>query len=322
MSNPPDSSPILDTDAEPIKSQITQQPGALKSFIAGGVGGMALVIVGQPLDTIKVRIQTMPTPAAGQPPMYNGVVDCAFKSMKAEGPLALYKGMSAPLAGVTPMYALCFLGYGVGKSMFCTPESFSDPTQPENLARIGAAGAVSALFTTPILAPGERAKCVLQTQGKSGKFNGPVDVWKHLYREGGIASVNRGFLSTLARDGVASFFYFSTYEFLKYQFTQTGESSPSVAGTLTAGGLAGILNWAGALPIDTLKSRLQIAPEGKYKHGIRSVFKEVMANEGIGALYKGFTAVMLRAFPANAACFYAYELALKGMNKVSALDGY
>ena len=31
-------------------------PSALKNFIAGGAGGIALVITGQPLDTIKVKI--------------------------------------------------------------------------------------------------------------------------------------------------------------------------------------------------------------------------------------------------------------------------
>ncbi len=33
-------------------------PGLLKSFIAGGVGGVCLVSVGHPFDTIKVRVQT------------------------------------------------------------------------------------------------------------------------------------------------------------------------------------------------------------------------------------------------------------------------
>jgi hypothetical protein len=37
----------------------TKQPDLLKQFIAGGVGGVCLVLVGHPLDTIKVRIQTM-----------------------------------------------------------------------------------------------------------------------------------------------------------------------------------------------------------------------------------------------------------------------
>lgn len=42
------------------------------------------------------------------------------------------------------------------------------------------------------------------------------------------------------------------------------------------------------------------APEGKYPNGFRDVLRELIREEGIGSLYKGFNAVMLRAFPANA----------------------
>lgn len=42
------------------------------------------------------------------------------------------------------------------------------------------------------------------------------------------------------------------------------------------------------------------APEGKYPNGFRDVLRELIREEGVASLYKGFTAVMLRAFPANA----------------------
>ena len=41
------------------------------------------------------------------------------------------------------------------------------------------------------------------------------------------------------------------------------------------------------------------APAGTYS-GMYDVYKHLMKTEGITALYKGFTPVMLRAFPANA----------------------
>ena len=82
-----------------------------------------------------------------------------------EGIKGLYRGMAAPLTGVTPMYALCFFGYGsrrcpcivathrepgVGKKVFCDDDAF----EKLKLGQIAMAGAMSAAFTTPILAPG------------------------------------------------------------------------------------------------------------------------------------------------------------------------
>jgi len=284
---------------------------------------MCLVFVGHPLDTIKVRLQTMQT-VPGQPPPYKGFLDCATKMIRTEGPLSLYKGMLAPLMGVTPMYSLCFLGYGIGKQIFWTDSTLQDL----DLARIGLAGATSGLFTTPILAPLERLKCVLQVQNARAvadptikKFAGPLPLAKHILATNGVRSLFRGYLATNLRDSVASVAYFATYEWLKRKLTPEGQSRPSVWGTLFAGGMAGIMNWLPAIPIDTLKSRLQIAEEGKYKHGIRSVAAEIFAADGLGAIrtmYRGTGAVIIRAFPANAATFLGYETAKRVLRSFSA----
>ena len=41
-----------DSEEEPRN----RQPSAFKNFIAGGVGGICVVLVGHPLDTIKVML--------------------------------------------------------------------------------------------------------------------------------------------------------------------------------------------------------------------------------------------------------------------------
>ena len=56
------------------------------------------------------------------------------------------------------------------------------------------------------------------------------------------------------------------------------------------------------------------APEGTYPRGVRDAFRRLLAQEGVTALYKGITPVMLRAFPANAACFIGLEVGLKFLN--------
>jgi solute carrier family 25 carnitine/acylcarnitine transporter 20/29 len=259
----------------------------------------------------QVRLQT------SAPGVYKGTLDCAMRTIRKEGPLALYRGMLGPIVGVTPMYALCFFGYGVGKQIFTTEDTFRNMTAG-NLGLIGLAGATSGIFSTPLMAPLERVKCIMQIQGSDGwkagegqrKYTGLGDCLKDTYAKGGVSSLFRGFWATMLRDCTASFFYFSTYEFLKHQLNKDGQS-PSIMATLFAGGMAGVMNWAGCLPIDTLKSRYQVAPAGRYKHGIRSVFTEVMANEGPRALWRGAAPIFIRAFPANAACFLGIEATRK-----------
>ena len=81
----------------------------VKSFLSGGFGGMSLVAVGHPLDTIKVRLQTSS--------QYSGMLDCAKQTIAQDGIKGLYRGMSAPLVGITPIFATYFWGFDVGKSI-------------------------------------------------------------------------------------------------------------------------------------------------------------------------------------------------------------
>lgn len=57
----------------------------VKNFVAGGVGGSFTVIVGHPFDTVKVRLQTMPVPESGKPPLFTGAADCVRKTISNEG---------------------------------------------------------------------------------------------------------------------------------------------------------------------------------------------------------------------------------------------
>lgn len=286
----------------------------IKTFLAGGGGGASLVVVGHPLDTIKVRLQA---DAAGQ---YKGVVDCAMKAIRSEGPLSLYKGMVPPLSATTPMYALCFFGYNQGKKIFCDADAYD----PKNLklVQIGLAGATSAVFTTPIQAPQELLKCTLQTQ-TDGQFKNAADVARHLYQSGGVRALTRGFGITLVRDASASVMYFSWYEFMKAQLSTvpglSTDGKTNFAGSFVAGGVAGVWNWVPAIPFDRLKTKYQTAAPGVYSgamFGSSSALKEVMAHEGLKGLFKGTAPIFIRAVPANAACFGGYEICFSALTSM------
>ena len=301
----------------PITGAAKVQPAIWKEFIAGGVGGVCEVISGHPLDTIKVRLQTMPVPVNGDRALYTGTMDCIRKTVSHEGVLGLYKGMATPVAVVTPSFALGFFGYGLGKHW--ATKYHGDPNRPLSLTDYFWAGAFSGIFTTIAMAPGERIKCLLQIQQGRGSgtklYSGPMDCARQLYREGGIRSIYKGTVLTLMRDIPASGAYFASYEGFKQLLTPVGHDPDklSFSSILVAGGIAGICNWVVAIMPDVLKSRYQTAPADACPSMLHLV-RDVLRTEGLRGMYRGFVPVMIRAFPANACCFLGYEVVMKGLN--------
>jgi len=281
---------------------------SVKAFVAGGFGGVCAVLVGHPFDLTKTRLQTAP---AGT---YTGGVDVVKQALRADGARGLYRGVLPPLVGVTPIFAISFWAYDTSKQIiFSLTPNRKDAAL--SITELAAAGFMSAVPTTLVTAPVERAKVLLQVQGQGGsaqQYKGVTDVMKHLYKEGGLRSIFRGTGATLARDGPGSAAYFAAYELTKRALTPAGASPADLnLGTvIIAGGSAGVAMWAIAIPPDVIKSRLQSAPTGTYS-GFLDCVKKTIARDGAKALWKGFGPAMARAFPANAATFLGVEYSRK-----------
>ncbi|KAK4685950.1 hypothetical protein P7C73_g4191, partial [Tremellales sp. Uapishka_1] len=303
------------------KKTAKQTIDPIKSFLSGGAGGISAVLVGHPFDLTKTRLQT------AAPGTYTGAVDVVRKTLARDGVKGMYRGMLPPLVGVTPIFAISFWGYDLGKRIVysLTP---SRSIQALSIPELAFAGFFSAIPATMVAGPAERVKVLLQIQGQSAKpaYNGPVDVVRKLYAEGGLKSIFRGTGATLARDGPGSAVYFATYEYIKRSLSAPPpivpgelEAAPapplSLPAVMLAGGSAGVAMWSLAIPPDTIKSRLQSAPHGTY-NGFLDCARKTIAADGVGALWKGFGPAMARAFPANAATFVGVELSLKAMDKL------
>lgn len=274
---------------------------------------MASVLVGQPFDLVKVRLQT----SEG---VYKNTADCFKQIVKKDGILGLYRGMATPLASITPIFAVSFWSYDLGKKLAIGLRTDKNNTSKElSLPETVLAGAFSAVPTTLFMAPSERVKVLMQIQGQGGeqKYKGPLDVVRHLYKEGGVRSIWRGTGATLLRDSPGSAAYFVAYEVIKKQLTPAGTKPEdlSFGAVMFAGGMAGVAMWTIAIPPDVLKSRLQSAPAGTYS-GLGDCLKKTLKADGPTALFKGLGPAMLRAFPANAATFLGVEYSMKAMNMV------
>ncbi|XP_009342560.2 mitochondrial uncoupling protein 5-like [Pyrus x bretschneideri] len=74
------------------------------SFAAGFVASVA----SNPIDVIKTRVMNMKVEAGRDPP-YTGALDCALKTVRAEGPMALYKGFIPTISRQGPFTVVLFV---------------------------------------------------------------------------------------------------------------------------------------------------------------------------------------------------------------------
>ncbi|KIY70178.1 carnitine/acyl carnitine carrier [Cylindrobasidium torrendii FP15055 ss-10] len=283
---------------------------SVKSFVAGGFGGVCAVLVGHPFDLTKTRLQT------AAPGTYTGGLDVVKRTVAKDGLTGMFRGVVPPLLGVTPIFAISFWAYDTSKLLIfaATPNRKSETL---SIGELATAGFMSAVPTTLVTAPVERAKVLLQVQGQGvageKQYKGVIDVIGHLYKEGGLKSIFRGSFATILRDGPGSAAYFAAYEVTKKALTPAGKSPSDLdlGSIIVAGGMAGVAMWSLAIPPDVLKSRIQSAPEGTYS-GFLDCAKKTIAADGVKALWRGFGPAMARAFPANAATFGMLKLRVRG----------
>ncbi|KAK7307256.1 hypothetical protein VNO77_40153 [Canavalia gladiata] len=74
------------------------------SFAAGFVAAVA----SNPVDVIKTRVMNMKVEPGAAPP-YAGALDCAMKTVRAEGPMALYKGFIPTISRQGPFTVVLFV---------------------------------------------------------------------------------------------------------------------------------------------------------------------------------------------------------------------
>jgi len=290
-----------------------QVPGFVQAmaldFAAGCAGGAAGVIVGQPFDTVKVRLQTQGVGAAAQ---YKGMFDCVAKMVRQESPKSLYKGLTPPLIGLGLQNALIFGTQGQARKLV------GDSQAGEFMA-----GALTGLVSSFVTGPVELAKTKLQVQGvgtkakKSTKlkYRGPVQTMQTIYMEEGFRACFRGTLGVICRDVPATSIYFGSFTALNNLCLRPGETVDNLTPLhlVFTGGTAGILSWAVVYPIDIVKSRIQadgMKPHGRYA-SYHDCCVQGMREQGAKFLTVGFSATMVRAFPVNAAILCTVTMFLR-----------
>ncbi|XP_032812579.1 mitochondrial ornithine transporter 1 [Petromyzon marinus] len=284
---------------------------ALIDTSAGTAGGIACVYSGQPFDTAKVKMQTFPK-------LYNGFVSCLGQTYRAEGMWGLYRGSFPALIANIGENAMLFLCYGFCQRLVARLSHLQEGSRLSNM-QMATAGSLAAGFTAIVICPLELVKCRMQAMREmhaAGKtvFTmadcTAVAVTRNVLRVDGLLGLYNGLSSTWMRDMPGYFCFFWGNEVCKTLFTPPGKTKDDLGAfpLLVSGGMAGVFLWVVVYPLDSVKSRIQVMSMSSRQPGFLAATASIIRTDGIMALYSGFTPTIIRAFPANAALFLAYEL--------------
>ncbi|ROT37878.1 mitochondrial carrier [Sodiomyces alkalinus F11] len=314
-------------------------------FWAGYVSGAVGILIGNPLDLIKVRLQARDTALAGQTP--------AAYARQFGSAASLVTGTAAPIFGYGALNALLFVSYNRTEAALHSAFSagggaaaHSSSSHP-SLWSTWIAGAVGGLATWVVSTPTELVKCRAQV---SSPRQSSWSIAKQVYRGEGVRGLYFGGVVTALRDSIGYGFYFWSYE-LASRWIEA-RSGPLAGGddgdghgagvpfrqeaakVLLCGGLAGIVTWASVFPLDVVKTRVQTQvfeggsgtpasssspllsrggggnaglSSGGGRLGAVEMARAAYREGGMSVFFRGLTVCSVRAFIVNAVQWAVYE---------------
>ncbi|KAF6251378.1 mitochondrial substrate carrier [Scenedesmus sp. NREL 46B-D3] len=295
---------------------------ALDATAGALAGAISRFMVG-PLDVVKIRFQVQLEPISMQhsaklPSHYTGFLN-AFKTIVAdEGIRGLWNGTVPGLLLTIPYTAVQFvalqqckeaaakLGWGERSS---TPVAFTS-------------GALAGAAATVASYPFDLLRTTLAAQGEPKVYRGMTSAARAIYREHGLPGLYRGLGVTLVEIMPYAALQFGLYDaFNKASAEQLlgRKLEDRKLQSFLCGLSAGLIAKLGSHPLDVAKKRYQVAGLPRsLRYGARvesrlavmpllACLGEIKAKEGLAGLWKGSVPSIVKAAPAAAITFTAYE---------------
>mmetsp|Transcript_11910 Transcript_11910/g.17713 ORF Transcript_11910/g.17713 Transcript_11910/m.17713 type:complete len:294 (-) Transcript_11910:87-968(-) len=293
-----------------MENKKTKTRKIVNELVAGSMAGVFQTVSGHPLDTLKLRMQASKERIS---------LGAACKDIVAkDGYSGFFRGMLSPIAGAGLQNIFIFGSNQLAREFICV-----DPTDPTVTEAFFSGLIVAPSLALP-LAPVDVLKCRLQVQSQMNpilKFNGPMQLAKHMLNTQGYRSLFQGYGACVVRELFVSIYFGANVAAKKFIKSKKDPGAElSMLDFLFCGGVAGVSFWTACYPIDMIKSRIQIIDTYKTggKHpGMVNIYKQIVAESGHAGLYKGFTPCFFRSFIVNGFVFLGYDLSMKFLNNMN-----
>lgn len=276
-------------------------------FIMGGAAGMAATCFVQPLDLVKTRMQM--SGIGGGAREHKTAFHALVNIARSEGPMALYNGLSA---GLLRQATYTTTRLGIYTSLI---DNFKKPDENISFVKKCAFGMIAGGSGAFVGTPAELALIRMTSDGRLPKHEqrGYKNVFDALFRvikEEGVLTLWRGCLPTITRAIFVNMAQLATYSQVKQYLLSLSYVDDNIICHFSASMVSGLATTWASLPPDIVKTRIQsmkyIDGKPEYKSGF-DVLSRVVRNEGIFALWKGFTPCYLRIGPHTVLCFIFLE---------------
>jgi solute carrier family 25 (mitochondrial phosphate transporter), member 23/24/25/41 len=290
----------------------------LLALAGGGAGAAARTLVA-PLDRVKLLAQVSkasPSPLASSPsslpqkspPPWRAVLALA----RSEGPAALWRGNAASCLRAVPYSATQLAVHDALKRAATTGGDRSSPPSPA--ARL-AAGAAAGCAATAVAHPLDLLRLRMALPGPGPPRFGAT--LRGILVADGPRGLFQGLGTALTAAAPFSALHLASFDALSAaararrarRASGSGDSPapPHPLESVGLGAAAGGLALTALYPLDTLRRRTQM-PGRAQGSGLVEAARRVLAG-GVGGLYRGWGAAVLKIAPQSGARFALYEAA-------------
>lgn len=275
-----------------------------RPFAAGTLAGIGNVLIGHPLDTLKVRVQTAP--------VHNRI-----------GPSlrGVYAGVAGPLVTLPFLAGVNFGIYDATRQQLTArwPALFArrgvvderDLREPSSgLACVFLSGVTSGWVVCHVTCPMTNVKVQQQTSGVSLSLAQAV-------KRVGVRRLFRGYVPHAVMESVGRGWYMVGFVCSKRAFgidSEPGQQGAELWKRIVCGSVGGASAWTMAYPADVVRNRIMHDWEGLRYRGCVDCARQTLSEGGIAGFYRGFSYTLIRAIPVAAVTLPIYDMALNYLN--------